>query len=673
MDRRRYLAQSARNGSQGTLAYQRPGGLETVARGRARHTLRDVYEADHAEAHKGGRFRWLLSTCLAGMVGAVAILVVINGSLDTKDAPDGLMPALKRLQEGTAPPMVVPQVKRAAGLNWAFPKSDRLEVISDAVTTRYVIHESLKQQRDGRTYIRARPYLKISAKLGPVPKNFQDVIPPFNPFKLYTDSNPIGRSDGNRKVARDDVEIRVVELLGGILPNEDGQELATNEVVDIINQARQSDQAEQQLLLAAERGGFATAGNPAFDPDSNAPNTSVLEKSVIESDDEVSDYEGGRKVILKAGDNDSLRDLLLRQGSEPWVVDGLLEAAARVWTEATLSFGQEVHITMVPSLTDPNRMEPARLSLFSFGHNHLVTVSRSSAGDFEATTDPLPSAEASQKDVAARENQKSMSLYASVYYAALLQQIPPETINRILKTHAYDTDFRRRVRPGDSVEFFFELKDENLIDGPPGDLLYTQIISGGETSRFFRFRSGVDDWDFYSADGNNSRRFLLPKPVSGNGVRLTSGFGMRNHPLLNRRKMHNGVDWAARTGTPILAAGKGTITFAGRKGANGNYVRIRHANGYQTSYSHMRRFAPGVKAGVRVRQGQVIGYIGSTGLSSGPHLHFEVLVNKRPVNPMKIKVGNERQLDGKDLRAFQRERARLDSLMRRTPVMTSSK
>ncbi|MEO1544721.1 MAG: M23 family metallopeptidase [Pseudomonadota bacterium] len=670
MDRRRYLAQSTRHGTQ---ASQRPGGLQTVARGRARRTLRDIYEADHAEANQGGRFRWLLSTCLAGAVGAVAILVVINGSLDTKDAPGGFMPALKRLQEGTAPPMIVPQIKRAAGLNWAFPKSDRLEVISDAVTTRYVIHESYKQQRDGRTYIRARPYLKISAKLGPVPKNFQDVIPPFNPFKLYSDSNPIGRSAGNAQVARDDVEIRVVELLGGILPNEDGQELATNEVVDIINQARQSDREEQDLVRSGEQGAFGIAGNPALAADANSPNTTILEKSVIESDDEVSDYEGGRKVILKAGDNDSLRDLLLRQGSEPWVIEGLLEAAARVWTGNTLSFGQEVHITMVPSLTDSGRMEPARLSLFSFGHNHLVTVSRNASGDFEATADPLPSAQASKKDEAARENQKSMSLYSSVYYAALLQQIPPETIMQILKTHAYDTDFRQRVRPGDSVEFFFNLRDEDLTDGPPGDLLYTQIISGGEASRFFRYRAATDDWDYYSADGNNSRRFLMRKPVRGGNVRLTSGFGLRNHPLLNRRKMHNGVDWAARSGTPILAAGKGTITFAGRKGANGNYVRIRHANGYQTSYSHMRRFARGVKAGVRVRQGQVIGYVGSTGLSSGPHLHFEVLVNKRPVNPMKIKVGNERQLDGKDLRAFQRERARLDQLMRRTPVMTSSK
>ncbi|MEL7049411.1 MAG: M23 family peptidase, partial [Pseudomonadota bacterium] len=207
---------------------------------------------------------------------------------------------------------------------------------------------SIKQQRDGRTYIRARPYLKIAAKLGPVPRNYQDVIPPFNPFTLYADANPIGgKANADSKAARDDVEIRVVELLGGILPNEDGQELGTNEVVDIINQARISDREEQNLLRSGNETdlsnpggvlGGSAVGNPAT--------TTVLEKSVIESDDEVNDFEGGRKVILKAGDNDSLRDLLLRQGSEPWIVDGMLEAAGRVWPGNTLTFGQEVHITM---------------------------------------------------------------------------------------------------------------------------------------------------------------------------------------------------------------------------------------------------------------------------------------------------------------------------------------
>ena len=137
--------------------------------------------------------------------------------------------------------------------------------------------------------------------------------------------------------------------------------------------------------------------------------------------------------------------------------------------------------------------------------------------------------------------------------------------------------------------------------------------------------------------------------------------------------MHTGVDWATTSGTPILAAGNGEIEEAGRKGQYGNYVRIRHANGYQTAYGHMRRVGSGVAAGVKVRQGQVIGYVGSTGMSSGPHLHFEVLVNKRFVDPLKIKVPKERQLEGRELLSFQRERARIDELMRRAPVKTASR
>ncbi|MEM1371010.1 MAG: M23 family metallopeptidase, partial [Pseudomonadota bacterium] len=516
--------------------------------------------------------------------------------------------------------------------------------------------------------------LKITAKLGPVPASYQDVIPPFNPYNLFADTNPIGPSTTRRQpIRRDDVEIKVVELLGGLLPNEDGQTLQTNEVVDLINQTRQEDFLSRSLSATGEAG-FEVAGLGQDGVGSETrldPNTTAIEKSIIESDDEMVDYPDARKVILKAGDGDNLRDLLLRQGSDAWVVDSLIEAIERIRPDQTLTFGQEVHITLVPSLNEPNTNEPARLSIYGFGHNHLVTVERDAAGDFKASSDPMAGRKlnASQNATLTKAN----SLYASVYYAGLLQNLAPAQIMQILKIHAYDTDFRRRIRPGDNVVFFFTHSEADLNDGPPGELLFTQINSGGETSTFYRFRADNGEWDFFSDDGNNSRRFLMRKPVRGTDVRLTSGFGMRMHPLLNRRRMHNGVDWAARSGTPILAAGKGTITYAGRKGANGNYVRIRHANGYQTSYSHMRRFAPGVKTGVRVRQGQVIGYVGSTGLSSGPHLHFEVLVNKRPTNPMKMKVGKERQLDGHDLRSFKAERARVLELKRRTPVMTSSR
>ena len=242
-------------------------------------------------------------------------------------------------------------------------------------------------------------------------------------------------------------------------------------------------------------------------------------------------------------------------------------------------------------------------------------------------------------------------------------------ILQILKIHAYETDFRQRVRAGDGFEFFFDVKDEDKgIDGSLGELLATAVTSAGETHKFYRFRTADGVVDYYDEQGNTSRKFLMRRPVRGEDVRITSGFGVRRHPILQVPKMHTGVDWACATGTPIMAAGSGVIEEAGRKGEYGNYIRIRHANGYKTAYGHMSRFASGVSEGVKVRQGQIIGYVGTTGLSSGPHVHFEVLVNSSFVDPMSIQVPRERQLAGRQIADFQKERARIDDLMRRNPV-----
>ncbi|RME99854.1 MAG: M23 family metallopeptidase, partial [Alphaproteobacteria bacterium] len=211
-------------------------------------------------------------------------------------------------------------------------------------------------------------------------------------------------------------------------------------------------------------------------------------------------------------------------------------------------------------------------------------------------------------------------------------------------------------------------KGEAGIETRPGELLFTAMTVGGVTKRFYRFRLPEGEVDYYDADGNSAKKFLMRKPVKG--ARFTSGFGIRRHPVSRRTRMHTGSDWAAKTGTPILAAGDGIVEEAGRKGGYGNYVRIRHANGYKTAYGHMSRFAKGMRPGLKVTQGQVIGYVGSTGVSTGPHLHFEVLVNNRHVNPMTIPVPRGRQLTGKLLAEFQRERARIEELMRRAPVTT---
>ncbi len=268
------------------------------------------------------------------------------------------------------------------------------------------------------------------------------------------------------------------------------------------------------------------------------------------------------------------------------------------------------------------------------------------------------------------------SLYASLHHAAQRLDIPPEVVVQILKIHAYATDFSQSVRAGDAVEFFFEGR-KNDKGGAEwlGELLATAITSSRETHKFYRFRAADGVVDYYDERGSTSRKLLMRQPVHCADVRVASRFGMRMHPLLQVVRPHTGVDLACAAGTPVMAAGSGIIEEAGRRGEYGTYLRIRHANGYKTVYGHMAQLAPGVGNGVNVRQGQIIGYVGTTGISSGPHVHFEVLVQNstdsyRHVDPLSIHVPQERQLVGKDLADFRKEQVRVAKLMGRTPIAT---
>jgi murein DD-endopeptidase MepM/ murein hydrolase activator NlpD len=354
----------------------------------------------------------------------------------------------------------------------------------------------------------------------------------------------------------------------------------------------------------------------------------------------------------------------------------MTEAARNIVAAASPHERQEIRIARGPSLTRKDRKEPARFSVFSAGHDHLVTVSRNAAGEFVASKTPAMAKEVANAALDDSDKASTSSVYASVFYASQLESVPDDTTMKVMRVHASETDFRRRLRLGDSIEYFFDVKDgtrtDRAADLRPGELLYTSITSGGETYSFYRFRTPDGIVDYYDEKGNNSKKFLMRRPVRGD-VRLASGFGMRIHPLLNERRMHTGVDWATSPGTPILAAGSGEIEEAGHKGQYGNYIRIRHPNGYQTAYGHMLRLRKGVAAGVKVRQGEIIGYVGSTGFASGPHLHYEVLINSRFVDPLAIQVPRERSLTGRQRVEFQKERARIDDLRHLSPMLTARK
>jgi murein DD-endopeptidase MepM/ murein hydrolase activator NlpD len=619
----------------------------------------ELFATDHAESRQVGRFRWLFSTCLAAAVGMVAIVVVIYGSMDRNEVPEGFLPTITKLSQASEPKPLTDMVRRRDGLRWLVPRSDRLEVSLGASSTRYVIRESRTERRGGRKYTAHRPYIRMVARLAPVPTDATEAIPPFNPFKLYADAKPTGESEAG---TRTDVQIKVVELLGGVLSAEDGLTMEPAEVLELVEK---SLEPERPVAVAGDVG-------PGTENKSDPKTTTRLVKSVLGSESEDDDIEGRVSRAFTAIDGDTITKILMRSGAETWQAKAMVEAASSIFPDAALQPGEEVRVSLVPSLAKSNSMEPVRFSVYGANKAHKVSVMRDASGEYISSAMP-PRQEIKVTQLAARSGDQTQtnSLYASVYHAALVQQLTPDAIGQVLRVHAYETDFRSRLRAGDALEFFFDVKDENDPDGAPGDLLYSAITAGGETTRFYRYRTKDGQADFYDSNGNNSKRFLMRRPVRGDDVRLTSGFGFRLHPLINQKRMHTGIDWATSIGTPVVAAGNGVIEESGLKGQYGNYVRIRHANGYQTAYGHMSRIA--VSEGMKVRQGQVIGYVGNTGMSSGPHLHFEVLVNARFVDPLAIQVPRERQLDGRELLDFQRERARIDDLMRRAPVKTASR
>jgi murein DD-endopeptidase MepM/ murein hydrolase activator NlpD len=639
--------------------------------GRTRRPLGDLYVSDHADSRQSGRFRWLLSTCLAGAVGLLAILVVIAGSTDTQESSGGLLPSLRRVRDNPLA-MQLPSA-RVDGLRWAIPKADRLLTPSGAMATKFVILDPVRQRRGTRDYIMNKPYARLVARLGPISKAEAQNVPTFNPFKLYANTTPLGAAE-RAEDGQQDASVNVVELLGGLMPSEDGQELTAEDVADLV--IRASASAEDATLLRpgslAQGQGpfFGEAAQRAGGTEPAAVNTTAIGKTVFEAEDGIDELESREVRVVKAQRGDTLSRILLRLGAETWAARAMSDAARTAVPEGALVAGQEVHVTMVPAVTRANRMEPTRFSVYGEGHDHKVTVTRNAAGEFVASASPIDQRMV-QAELADSDQPQASSLYASLHYTAERQGISSDLITQILRIHAYETDFRQRVRAGDGFEFFFEVKEEDKgIDGSLGELLATAVTSAGETHKFYRFRTPDGVVDYYDNEGNTSRKFLMRRPVRGEDVRITSGFGVRRHPILQVPKMHTGVDWSCAPGTPIMAAGSGVIEEAGRKGEYGNYVRIRHANGYKTAYGHMSRFAPGVSDGVKVRQGQIIGFVGTTGLSSGPHVHFEVLVNNSFVDPMSIQVPREHQLTGKHRADFQKERARIDELMRRNPVST---
>jgi murein DD-endopeptidase MepM/ murein hydrolase activator NlpD len=254
-------------------------------------------------------------------------------------------------------------------------------------------------------------------------------------------------------------------------------------------------------------------------------------------------------------------------------------------------------------------------------------------------------------------------VYDGIYRAALSYGLSKEMTGRLVRLLAPSVDFQARLKPSDTLEVFYSVEDETGETSEDSELLFVRAKFGDSETRLYRFQNPDDmSVDYFDPEGKNPKRFLIRNPLPGGTFR--SGFGMRRHPILGYMRMHTGVDWAAPRGTPIIAAGDGVVIKAGwDKGGYGNQTLIQHPNGYVTSYNHQSAIAKGVKEGARVRQGQVIGWVGTTGQSTGPHLHYEVIVNGNKVDPQRIRLPAGKTLKGDLLVRFEEERKRIDALL----------
>ena len=224
----------------------------------------------------------------------------------------------------------------------------------------------------------------------------------------------------------------------------------------------------------------------------------------------------------------------------------------------------------------------------------------------------------------------------NLYNSAIQSGIEPNIIIEFARIFGFEVDFQRDIRKGDWFELLYEkFEDDNEKVRDTGKIIYASMFVNGEEINLYNFKDKNND-DFFDIKGQSITKSLMKTPI--NGARLSSSFGMRKHPILGYNKMHRGTDFAAPSGTPIMASGSGTVTRARWCGGGGNCVKIRHNSTYETIYAHMKSFAKGVKEGRKVKQGQIIGYVGSTGMSTGPHLHYEVVVNGKKVNSQKLKL-----------------------------------
>ena len=344
------------------------------------------------------------------------------------------------------------------------------------------------------------------------------------------------------------------------------------------------------------------------------------------------------------GSNDNLEKILKKYNIDNTEINNLINEIIRKKL-TNVSLGEQVQI-----ITKEEKGTKQIISLFyPIDIITSVKVMRNKYG-FDISKIEL---KLNQKEIVL-----SNTIKKNLYSSAIEAGVEPNIIIEFANTFGFEVDFQRDINKGDRFEIYYEqFIDNNNVVRKTGKIIYASMFVNDKEISLYNFTHN-DQTGFYDVNGKSAIKTLMKTPI--NGARLSSGFGLRRHPILGFNKLHQGTDFAAPTGTPIMASGDGVIVMAQRNKGYGNYILIRHNSTYETAYAHLSKFAKNIQSGVRVVQGQIIGYVGSTGLSTGPHLHYEIMQNKIKINSQQLKLSTEKVLGNEARNKFEVERIKID-------------
>ncbi|WP_378948417.1 M23 family metallopeptidase [Mesorhizobium sp. ANAO-SY3R2] len=604
--------------------------------------------------------RWLSGTFLTGVTSSVLMGVALFAALDGRE------------QLATPPEIAELASLAAGGAGGQQAKTTRLAPLRQIAKAkdRRRMEVSMVTKEGDRDVIRTMPFVQIKMALAanhPTARNY----PAFDPLQVFAEDGPAqpasavpaGQIYGVK--VESEMSLKTLDFPIETAAFDESSALSAAEVEKVVRDTggtlTEGDvQVASLHYIDPQRFGDAFADQAlagSYGIKIVPENVSVAARADV--DPETLSY---AEDIIAFDKDRNIVDALTGAGYEGDDAKGMASAISRLLNAPALKAGTVLRVG-IEVRGDAGKI--VRTSVYDRSQ-HILTIALNDHQQFVPGDEPEPNPEiatAFDDTVTVPTSRGALpTVYDGIYRAAYSYGMSPDMTKRLVRLLSSDVDFQSRLNPSDRIEVFFSQPDGDDKASADSELLYVSANFGGNTRNFYRFQMEDGAVDYFDAEGRSARQFLLRNPLPNGKFR--SGFGGRKHPILGYVRMHTGVDWSAPTGTPIIASGNGVIEKAGWAGGYGKQTIVKHTNGYETSYNHQSRIAPGIVPGARVRQGQVIGYVGTTGLSTGAHLHYELMVNGTKVDPMRVRLPTGRILKGDELVAFKRERERIDALLK---------